>query len=218
MTHYANTPPNPPRYFPPLKGHCRFLNPPGHHPDAKDIVAVNHRGWPYRRRDALAHLFYRLPVSQTCSWGKTVYAPISGKVTRLENTAQDRLTLNLLRDLYTGLWLMPRKAGNTPADFLGNFLVIDNGNGVVALLAHLRQGSIQPALGAAVTAGQPLARVGNSGNTIAPHLHIHLQREAEWDQGRPIPFVLARYQHKGPHGWVTRYRQLPENYRLFSGD
>jgi len=56
----------------------------------------------------------------------------------------------------------------------GNHIVIRcAGASTFVGLAHLLAGSIQVRVGDAVSAGQPLARVGNSGNTTEPHLHIH---------------------------------------------
>jgi len=42
-------------------------------------------------------------------------------------------------------------------------------------MAHLSPGSIQVKVGDHVTVGQPIAKVGNSGNTSEPHLHIQAQ-------------------------------------------
>ena len=54
----------------------------------------------------------------------------------------------------------------------GNHLVIDISDGRYLMLAHLREGSIEVEVGARVAAGQVIARVGNSGNTTEPHVHI----------------------------------------------
>jgi murein DD-endopeptidase MepM/ murein hydrolase activator NlpD len=43
------------------------------------------------------------------------------------------------------------------------------------MMAHLSPGTIQVKVGDHVTSGQPLAKVGNSGNTTEPHLHIQAQ-------------------------------------------
>jgi murein DD-endopeptidase MepM/ murein hydrolase activator NlpD len=40
-------------------------------------------------------------------------------------------------------------------------------------MAHLMQGSVLVKTGDRVIVGQTLARVGNSGNTREPYLHIH---------------------------------------------
>jgi hypothetical protein len=57
----------------------------------------------------------------------------------------------------------------------GNHIVIDIGGNRYVMMGHLRQGSIRVDVGERVSAGQPLARVGNSGNTTEPHVHIQAQ-------------------------------------------
>jgi Peptidase family M23 len=57
----------------------------------------------------------------------------------------------------------------------GNHVAIET-EGATVFLAHLRRGSVLVAVGEAVTAGQPIGRVGNSGNTSEPHLHIHAEK------------------------------------------
>lgn len=53
----------------------------------------------------------------------------------------------------------------------GNHVVIRCA-GARILLAHLLSGSVRVRAGDTVVAGQPIGQVGNSGNTIEPHLHI----------------------------------------------
>lgn len=57
----------------------------------------------------------------------------------------------------------------------GNYIMLRCGE-VDILVAHLRRGSIRVAPGQAVTAKQPLAEVGNSGNTLEPHLHVEAMK------------------------------------------
>jgi murein DD-endopeptidase MepM/ murein hydrolase activator NlpD len=57
----------------------------------------------------------------------------------------------------------------------GNNIVIDIGGGRYLLMGHLSPGSIQVKVGDQVKLGQPIAKVGNSGNTSEPHLHIQAQ-------------------------------------------
>jgi D-alanyl-D-alanine carboxypeptidase len=59
----------------------------------------------------------------------------------------------------------------------GNNLVIDIGGNRYIEIGHLRPGSINVAVGDRVTAGQPIAQVGNSGNTSEPHIHIQAQNQ-----------------------------------------
>ncbi len=56
----------------------------------------------------------------------------------------------------------------------GNHVILDLGNGVFAFYAHLQKGSVRVQPGERVARGQVLGALGNSGNTSAPHLHLHL--------------------------------------------
>ncbi|WP_026851674.1 M23 family metallopeptidase [Glaciibacter superstes] len=64
----------------------------------------------------------------------------------------------------------------TVDDVTGNSIVLDLGNGVYALYAHMQQGSAQVKVGDTVKKGQEIGRLGNSGNTSEAHLHFQLQR------------------------------------------
>ncbi|MET0271934.1 MAG: M23 family metallopeptidase [Phenylobacterium sp.] len=61
----------------------------------------------------------------------------------------------------------------------GNGVVIDHGDGWETQYCHLAKGSIRVKAGDAVVAGQPLARVGLSGNTEFPHLHLTVRHAAK---------------------------------------
>lgn len=54
----------------------------------------------------------------------------------------------------------------------GNGVVIEHGGGWETQYCHLANGSVVVKVGDTVTTGQPIARVGLSGNTEYPHLHI----------------------------------------------
>ena len=84
------------------------------------------------------------------------------------------------------------------ADAAGNFVVIELDNGLFVLLAHPRQGTLRVSEGDGVRRGDPLALVGNSGNTTLPHLHVQVQTHPDlWDRdNRSVPFAF------GPQGRV----------------
>eukprot|EP01104_Vermistella_antarctica_P006382 TRINITY_DN17089_c0_g1_i1.p1 TRINITY_DN17089_c0_g1~~TRINITY_DN17089_c0_g1_i1.p1 ORF type:complete len:483 (-),score=107.57 TRINITY_DN17089_c0_g1_i1:6-1454(-) len=60
------------------------------------------------------------------------------------------------------------------AEASGNHIVLKLSEGVYLLYAHLQKGSVRVSKGDEVTAGDKLGLVGNSGNTLAPHLHQHV--------------------------------------------
>jgi murein DD-endopeptidase MepM/ murein hydrolase activator NlpD len=59
----------------------------------------------------------------------------------------------------------------------GNHVVIRCGEDDIYVgLAHMQKGSIMVRPGRKVSEGDPIGRVGNSGRTSEPHLHIHAKR------------------------------------------
>jgi hypothetical protein len=65
----------------------------------------------------------------------------------------------------------------------GNHVIIDVGDGQYAVLAHFRKGSIEVARGDRVKSGDRLGRVGNSGNSFEPHVHLHVQDAPTFEPG-----------------------------------
>jgi murein DD-endopeptidase MepM/ murein hydrolase activator NlpD len=53
-------------------------------------------------------------------------------------------------------------------------VILDIGGGNYALYAHFQPDSIRVREGDRVEQGDVLALVGNSGNSVAPHLHFHV--------------------------------------------
>jgi hypothetical protein len=88
-------------------------------------------------------------------------------------------------------------AGIDPTQTTGNHVIVQIRPDTWALYAHLQPGSIAVAVGDKLVAGQPLGRLGNSGNSIAPHLHFGLQDGPEPGSASSVPFVLDRYTVSG---------------------
>ncbi|MFE7132264.1 M23 family metallopeptidase [Streptomyces sp. NPDC057638] len=75
-----------------------------------------------------------------------------------------------------------------PSRIIGNTVVLDLGGGTYALYAHVQRGSLMVRTGDRVSAGQPIARCGNSGNSTEPHVHFQLMDGTDPDTARGIPF------------------------------
>jgi len=81
------------------------------------------------------------------------------------------------------------QTGVTPPH--GNSIVLEIGDHRYAVLAHLKQGSAQVRAGERVRLGQPIAAIGDSGNSLWPHLHFHVQESPELDtHARTVPVVF----------------------------
>ena len=57
---------------------------------------------------------------------------------------------------------------------VGNFVLIDHGNGEYSVYAHLKPGKPVVQAGQRVTAGTQIGWLGSSGNSTEPHLHFHI--------------------------------------------
>ena len=62
------------------------------------------------------------------------------------------------------------------AHLAGNHVLLECG-GYFVVLAHMAPETIEVKAGEVVKAGARLGKVGNSGNTDEPHLHMHVQRD-----------------------------------------
>jgi hypothetical protein len=80
-----------------------------------------------------------------------------------------------------------------PADAGGNQVIIQIAPDVWAFYAHLQPGSVAVEVGETVSVGQPLGRLGNSGNSIGPHLHFGLLDSPGPMTANSVPFGLATY-------------------------
>lgn len=199
----------------PVQGVWSFMNPPGHHPHAKDFVAVDEHGRPYPGWRLIMHLLYRLNVTDTYAWSKPVFSPVDGRIIALENHRADRIKLNLLRDLLSGMFIAPRRHADDPQFFPGNYVIIQADNGIYAMLAHLKQGSIRLRKDMRVRAGDPVAEVGNSGNSIQPHLHFQLMHNSDFIQAVPEAFVMRNIALKKNALWDPPVTRLPANREIF---
>ena len=81
---------------------------------------------------------------------------------------------------------------------------------VIAVLAHLRHGSLQVAPGERVAAGQQLAECGNSGNSSDPHVHFQLMDGPDITTAHGLPFQWEYLSEDG-----EPQRGVPANEELF---
>lgn len=77
------------------------------------------------------------------------------------------------------------------AEPAGNHIILACGTARI-LLAHLRKGSLAVTGGDIVTRGDVLGRVGNSGNSSEPHLHMHayLGGTLDYSAGQGVPMTF----------------------------
>lgn len=79
-----------------------------------------------------------------------------------------------------------RVAISEPMYYEGNFVVIDHGNRIFSFYMHLEETGVKE--GAAVRAGERIGRVGSTGLSTAPHLHVSLMIQDIYVD--PLSFIL----------------------------
>jgi peptidase M23-like protein len=79
----------------------------------------------------------------------------------------------------------------------GNSVVLDLGNGRFALYGHFKQGSVRVHSGDRVKRGQVLGLVGNSGNSLAPHLHFHVMDGPSPLDSNGLPYGIDEFEITG---------------------
>jgi len=79
----------------------------------------------------------------------------------------------------------------------GNHVILDLGGGVYAFYAHMQKDGVLVHVGDHVTRGQVLGKLGNTGNTSAPHLHFQLMDGPSALGSQGIPYVIDSFQLAG---------------------
>jgi len=129
---------------------------------ALDIVRLNRLG-------TRAKGLYPKELTRYEIFGDPVYSPCTGKVIEARDDLPD---------------LTPPEMD--PENPEGNHVILTcDGDDARLLLAHLKRDSVSVKNGEKVKEGQRIGRVGNSGNTSEPHLHIHAERDGV---GVPLRF------------------------------
>jgi biotin carboxyl carrier protein len=119
-------------------------------------------------------------------YGADVIAVAEGKVVAATNDLEDQKPGTL-----------PDPSTINMQNVDGNHIVIDLGGGVYAFYAHLQKDSLAVHPGERVKRGQVLAKLGNTGNTSAPHLHFHLMESPSVLCSNGIPYVIDSFALTG---------------------
>ena len=195
----------------PLRGDWLVVSPPSHPRYAFDIVAIESGA--VIRGGVARYLQGRARADDAFGWSARVGAPIDGVVLTAVDGMPDRVELQPWRDvLRTGVrGLHPP---GDPAALAGNHVIVES-RGVRFVVAHLRRGSVVVRPGDRVVAGDAVGAVGNSGNSVAPHLHLQGIGRARGPFATAPRFVVREFEHWQDGRWrVVRGAPLPRFGRV----
>ncbi|MFI1213580.1 M23 family metallopeptidase [Streptomyces sp. NPDC020802] len=144
-----------------------------------------------RRRPAFAKLWPVVRHGRAFpAYDEPVFAVADATVVHASDRMRDHLSRNSLPALaYLMLVEAAVRETGGASWITGNHVVLDLGDGVYAMYAHLRRGSVTVRPGDRVRAGRQIARCGNSGNSTEPHVHFQLMDGPDLDSARGVPFT-----------------------------
>jgi Peptidase family M23 len=142
----------------------------------------------WMRLDEAGRLVHGDPadVHNYADYGVDVLAVADGTVVDVLNSLDDQVPGKL-----------PDPKTITIENVDGNHVILDLGNGIYAFYAHLEKNSIGVKVGQRVQRGDVLGKLGNTGNTSAPHLHFHLMDGPSALASNGIPYVIERFTLAG---------------------
>ena len=143
-------------------------------------------------------------VESYTAYGARIYAVADGTVVSTLDGLPDQVPLRL-----------PDPSTITLANVDGNHVVLDIGNGHYAFYAHMQAGSVRVRVGQKVRAGTVLGRLGNSGNTSAPHLHFHIMDGKSVLGSEGVPYVIDRFKLAGNIPDAAVPADMGGNFRRF---
>ncbi|MGC0421205.1 M23 family metallopeptidase [Embleya sp. AB8] len=122
-------------------------------------------------------------------FGASVVAVADATVVRVVDGQRDHLSRNSYPALTYLIFEGALRDMAGAARLVGNHVILDLGEGVYALYAHLRRASITVREGERVGVGELLGQCGNSGNSTEPHVHFQLMDHADPERARGLPFT-----------------------------
>ena len=152
--------------------------------NAFDIVINNAAAKSYRTDGKTNEDYY--------AFGQPITAPCAGVVVCAVDGVKDNIP-GVVNTLY-----IP-----------GNSIIIKTVLNEYVFMAHFKQHSIKVKEGDVIKPGQPLGLCGNSGNSSEPHLHFHIQDQAD-------PLLASGI--KCNFGSITVNGLTKENYSPVKGD
>jgi hypothetical protein len=106
--------------------------------------------------------------------------------------------------------------GNYPTNIAldkadGNSVILDLGGHRYALYAHMQPGSIKVRSGEKVHLGQVIGLVGDTGNSIVPHLHFQVTAGPSSLSSNGLPYEISEFQVTGATAGTKAFDEAESN-------
>jgi murein DD-endopeptidase len=119
------------------------------------------------------------------AYGEPILAVADGEVTQVADGIEDNTPHRVPQQV-------------TLDNILGNYIILRIAPNRYVTYAHLQKGSITVTLRQHVRRGTVIARLGNSGQATAPHLHLQVTDGNSALEAEGVPFVFDQFIDFGP--------------------
>lgn len=180
---------------------------------AFDFIQVDSKNpeHPTHDKNPKDYLIKGIPLNSYYCFGKSIYAPFSGKVVTVESNMLDGKKASWLFDqtsaLRNSLFFNPKR--DEIKTIAGNYVVIKKEAGIYAVFCHIKNNTIEVQVGETVYQGQLIGKVGHTGNSTEPHLHFHLMNSADPKKAQGVPLVFSQYETYKNGKWQHVINDLP---------
>ncbi|MBL7480900.1 M23 family metallopeptidase [Legionella bononiensis] len=114
-------------------------------------------------------------------YGVSIYSATDGTITRVRNEFLDNAPGQI-----------PIEVQNVD-NACGNEITVEMSNGHYAHYCHLKPDSMTVKAGDKVYQGQLIAALGNSGNSMGPHLHFHISDNDSPLGSEGLPYIIKKF-------------------------
>ncbi|KTD55380.1 M23 family metallopeptidase [Legionella quateirensis] len=114
-------------------------------------------------------------------YGVNIYSATDGTITRVRNEFLDNAPGQI-----------PIEVQNVD-NACGNEITVEMSNGHYAHYCHLKPDSMTVKAGDKVYQGQLIAALGNSGNSMGPHLHFHISDNDSPLGSEGLPYIIKKF-------------------------
>jgi hypothetical protein len=120
-------------------------------------------------------------------YDQPIYSVAPGKVVDMSDGMADNIP-------HSGKYVVALDFNNAA----GNHVVVEIAPHRYVLYAHMRPGTVQAKVGDQIGIGQIVGRVGNTGSSQEPHLHMHIDDQPSFLGGNGVPYAFTSGDASGP--------------------
>ncbi|NMD38848.1 MAG: M23 family metallopeptidase [Christensenellaceae bacterium] len=182
---------------------------------AYDFIKVDwdRLGHPAYKGSFFNYLINGKSLNEYYCYGEDIYSPFDGTVVVAEDGYKESKRTNLFSDLSNSRAIA--RHFNPGKDDIravtGNYIVIQYSDNVYAVLCHLQTNSIIVSVGQKVKKGAVIAKVGHSGNSMAPHLHFQLMDSLDSRTANGLPCAFEKYEVFKDGKWQQLTNGIPKS-------